>query len=157
MTGTSKVGVSSIIVDLDDYVNEHTGDIALREIRNHLDDLRGQLPAGIQGPTIVPHFWDTYPVVLGVTAPGLSPRELRDVAKKIGDDISRLPDVGEVQMVGDQEQQVNVDLDVRRLADYAISPLDVTNALARLHAPSRLVDFRHEGVLLVSNRRYTDR
>ena len=37
-------------------------------------------------------------------------------------------------MVGDQEQQVNVDLDVRRLADYAISPLDVTNALARRNA-----------------------
>ncbi|HZV79236.1 MAG TPA: efflux RND transporter permease subunit [Candidatus Binatus sp.] len=134
VTGTSKVGVSSIFVDLDDYVNERTGEIALREIRNHLDDLRGQLPAGIQGPTIVPHFWDTYPVVLGVTAPGFSARELRDIAKKIGDDISRLPDVGEVQMVGDQEQQVNVDLDVRRLADYAVSPLDVTNALARRNA-----------------------
>ena len=134
VTGTSKVGVSSVFIDLDDSVNEHTGDIALREIRNHLDDLRGQLPSGIQGPTIVPHFWDTYPVVLGITAPGLSPRELRDIAKKIGDDISRLPDVGEVQMVGDQEQQVNVDLDVRRLADYAISPLDVTAALARRNA-----------------------
>jgi len=134
VTGTSKVGVSSIIVDLDDQVNERTGDIALREVRNHLDDLRSQLPAGIIGPSIVQHFWDTYPVVLGITAAGLSPRELRDIAKKIGDDISRLPDVGEVQMVGALEQQVQVDLDVRRLADYAVSPLDVSAALARRNA-----------------------
>src|SRR5271165_4820996 len=75
VTGTSKVGVSSIIVELDDSVNEHTGDMALREVRNHLDDLRGQLPAGIVGPSIVQHFWDTYPVVLGVTAQGLRSEE----------------------------------------------------------------------------------
>lgn len=134
VTGASKVGVSSVTVDLDDFVDQRASDIALRDIRNHLDDLRGSLPSGIVGPSIVQHFWDTYPVVLGITAEGLTPRELRDVAKHIGDDVSRLPDVGEVEMVGDQEQQVNVNLDVRRMADYAIGPLDVTNALARRNA-----------------------
>ena len=134
VTGASKVGISSVTVELDDQANERTADIALREVRNHLDDLRGQLPSGINGPSIVQHYWDTYPVVLGVTAPGLSPRELRDVAKTIGDDVSRLPDVGEVEMVGDQEQQVAVELDIRRLAAYSVSPLDVTAALARRNA-----------------------
>lgn len=134
VNGTSKVGVSTVAVELDDIVNEHTADIALREVRNHLDDLRGSLPSGIVGPSIVQHFWDTYPVVLGITAEGLTPRELRDVAKKIGDDISRLPDVGDVEMVGNQEQQVSVNLDIRRLADYAVSPLDLTRALARRNA-----------------------
>ena len=129
VTGTSKPGVSAVDVELDDYVNDASGAQALRDVRDHLNDLRPTLPAGIDGPTVVSHFWDTYPVVLGVTAEGFSPRALRDLAKSLKDDLTRLPDVGDVQMIGAQEQQVNIDLDVRRLSEYGISPARVTQAL----------------------------
>lgn len=131
VTGTSKPGVSAVSVELDDYVNDSSGAAALRDIRDHLGDVRSSLPAGIVGPQIVSHFWDTYPVVLGVTAEGYTPRQLRDLAKLLKDEISRLPDVGDVQMVGAQEQEVHVDLDARRLADYGIAPEQVSAAVTQ--------------------------
>ena len=129
--GTSRPGISEVDVVFDDVINE--AGPTLRDVRDRLGDVTPQLPPGVQ-PSIVDDVWKTYPVVLGVSQDGATPRELRDAAKRLADRISRQPDVGFVKLVGEQVQQVNVDLDVAALQHYAIGAADVLNAIAARNA-----------------------
>jgi multidrug efflux pump subunit AcrB len=130
--GSSRPGISEVTVDFDDAIDN--ADATLRDVRNHLADLRASLPAAVDGPTIVDDVWKTYPIIVGVTSNGRSPRELRDFAETLGDRISRLPDVGLVKMVGAAEQQVDVDLDVAALSQFGITATDVSTAIAAQNA-----------------------
>jgi multidrug efflux pump subunit AcrB len=132
VTGISRPGISDVRVEFDDEMTHAEG--PLRDLRNKLDDLKPALPAGISGPTPVDDLWKTFPIVVGITGDGLSNRQLRDIAKTLSDELGTLPDVGEVQMTGDREQQVDVDVDTRALSTYAISPADVSNAIAAANA-----------------------
>jgi multidrug efflux pump subunit AcrB len=132
VNGVSRPGISDIEVDFDDALQHAEG--PLKDVRNKLDDLKGQLPAGIAGPTIVDDVWQTYPMLVGITADGLTQRQLRDVAKTLEDRLASLPDVGLVRMVGEQEQQVDVALDTRALSTYGLAPSDVVTALAGKNA-----------------------
>ena len=131
VTGISRPGISQVDVEFDDVI-EDAGPV-LHDVRNHLDDLRTDLPAGLQ-PTVIDDVWKTYPIVVGVTQDGATPRELRDVAKRLADRISRLPDVGLVKLVGEQVQQVDVALDVAALQQYSLTATDVVNALGGRNA-----------------------
>lgn len=132
VTGVSRPGVSDITVEFDDAMTHADG--PLRDVRAKLDDVRGQLPGGVVGPSMIDDIWKTYPIVLGITDDELTGRQLRDLAKTLGDRISTLPDVSAVVMSGAQEQQVAVDLDARALSAYGIAPADVTNAIAAKNA-----------------------
>ena len=134
VTGTSRPGLSDINVEFDDGMR--SAETPLNDIRHHLDDLRAALPADAQGPKLQEDFWNTYPVVLGVTAPGYDDRQLRDLAKSFKDDLNQLPDVGEVLMVGEQEQEVQVSVDLQRLTQYRIG---VGELVAALQARNALV------------------
>ncbi|HTJ25680.1 MAG TPA: efflux RND transporter permease subunit [Candidatus Limnocylindria bacterium] len=130
--GISRPGISQVDVVFDDVI--HDADPVLRDVRDHLADLHDQLPAGIGEPTLVDDVWKTYPIVVGVTQDGASPRELRDLAKHLADDLSRLPDAGLVKLVGEQVQRVDVALDVPALQRYALGAQDVVGALAARNA-----------------------
>ncbi|HYZ16589.1 MAG TPA: efflux RND transporter permease subunit [Candidatus Acidoferrum sp.] len=126
--GISRPGISQVDVEFDDVITD--GEPVLRDVRNHLNDLRDQLPPGIGTPTLVDDVWKTYPMVVGVTQDGASPRELRDLAKHLADRISRLPDAGLVKLVGEQVQRIDVAVDVTALARYALTAQDLVNALS---------------------------
>ena len=130
--GTSRPGISQVDVVFDDVIGDASP--VLRDVRNHVDDLRSALPAGIEGPSLVDDVWKTYPIVVGVTQDGATPRELRDVARRLADRLSRLPDVGLVKLAGVQTERVDVDLDVTALGRYALGPNDVTAAIAARNA-----------------------
>jgi len=126
--GTSRPGISVVEVVFDDAIN--SADQPLRDVRNKISDIASDLPRGIDGPTLVDDVWSTYPMIVGITARGYSDRELRDVAKHIADGISRLPDVAQVSLVGEQRQQVDVDLDLHALSAYGFSASDIIGAIS---------------------------
>lgn len=130
--GTSRPGISDITVVLDDEMQNADG--PLRDVRNAVADARASLPPSAVGPTQLDSVWTTYPIVLGLSADGLSPRALRDFATALRDRIATLPDVGEAVVVGAQEENVDVDLDLRALSQYGISADEVAGSLAARNA-----------------------
>jgi multidrug efflux pump subunit AcrB len=126
--GTSRPGISVVEVVFDDGINN--ADAPLRDVRNKLQDTAADLPHNIAGPTIIDDIWQTYPMIVGITARGYSDRELRDVAKHLADGLSRLPDVASVSLVGEQRQQVDVDLNLHALTAYGFSATDIIGAVA---------------------------
>lgn len=130
--GISRPGISQVDVVFDDVITD--ADPVLRDVRDHVNDLHDQLPPGIEAPTLIDDVWKTYPIVVGVTQDGASPRELRDLAKGLADRISRLPDAGLVKLVGEQVQRIDVAIDAPALQRYALGAQDVVNALAARNA-----------------------
>lgn len=126
--GISRPGISDVTVIFDDALTDADG--PLRDVRNHLADLAPQLPQAISGPLIVPHYWETTPMIVGISARGYSNRDLRDVAKHLADGLSRLPDVASVDLVGEQQRQVDVDVDLQKLAAYGMTASDISAAVA---------------------------
>jgi len=130
--GVSRPGISVIDVYLDDQISQ--ADPVLRDIRDHVDDVKPQLPSAVTGPVFIDDIWKTYPIVLGVFVPGYTPRQLRDFATAFKDDLSTLPDVGSVKLSGDREQTVDVDLDLRKLSGYGVTAGEIVDALGAHNA-----------------------
>lgn len=132
VTGISRPGVSVLTIEFDDEMQHAEG--PLRALREKIDDLKATLPIGTSGPTIDEDAWKTYPLLVGVSADDASDGALRDLAKHLADAIANLPDVGKAVLIGARERQVDVDLDVRALAEYGIAATDVTTAIAAHNA-----------------------
>lgn len=126
--GVSRPQISTVNVVFDDEITNADG--VLRDVRNHLADLHPLLPPAAQGPGIVDDFWLTYPLIIGVTGDGYDRAGLRDLAKHIADELSRLPDVDLVKLAGAQERQIDVDADLLALSAYGLSAGEVIDSIA---------------------------
>ncbi len=129
--GTSRSGISVVEVIFSDSATN--ADPILRDIRNHLSDLAGDLPNGLH-PELIDDVWSTYPMIIGIHAKGYSAREIRDVAKHLADGLAGLPDVAKVSLVGEQRQQITIDTDLHALSQYGISANDMIDALQARNA-----------------------
>jgi multidrug efflux pump len=130
--GISRPGISDVAVFFDDGTTD--ADAVLHDVRNHVADIKSQLPAAVIGPSILDDIWKTYPILLGISVDGDTPRQLRDFATTLKDQIGPLSDVGDVRIAGVQEQSIDVDIDLRKLDDFGITANDVVNTLAARNA-----------------------
>lgn len=102
------------------------------EVRRKMNDLRPQLPPGVQGPMVNDDFGDVYGTVLALTGDGYERRELEEIAEDIQARLLKLEDVGKVQIMGAPEQRVWLEYDLATLASYGLTPTAVAN-LVRAH------------------------
>jgi multidrug efflux pump len=99
-------------------------------VRKKLADLQRQLPAGVQGPFFNDEFGDTFGNLYAFTGDGFSYEDLRRYAQAAKIEALRLPDVGKVELVGEQEERVYVNLDSAKLANLQLDARTIWNALA---------------------------
>lgn len=104
------------------------------QVRKKMQDLSPSLPEGIRGPAVNDEFDDTFGTIYGFTADGFSMRELRDRVDDIRRDLMSLPDVGKIQLLGEQEEQLVVAFSPRKLAGMGLSLQQVTDALQAQNA-----------------------
>ncbi len=78
------------------------------QVRKKMQDTAPSLPQGVQGPVVNDEFEDTFGTIYGFTADGFTMRELRDRVDSIRRDLMSLPDVGKIQLLGEQEEQLVV-------------------------------------------------
>ena len=77
------------------------------------------LPKGVVGPFFNDEFGDVFGIVYGITYDGFTPREARDFAETARAEFLRAPEVGKVEIFGDQDEKVYLEL----LAAEARQPL----------------------------------
>ncbi|BAN96120.1 acriflavin resistance protein [Plautia stali symbiont] len=94
-----------------------------------MQDVTPTLPQGVQGPAVNDEFDDTFGTIYGFTADGFSPRELRDRVDDIRRDLMSLPDVGKIQLLGEQEEQLVVAFSPRQLSAMGLDLQQVAEAL----------------------------
>ena len=146
----SRAGESVVFVNLRDDTPPREVNEIWYQVRKKMADIAPTLPSGVQGPFFNDEFGDTFGLIYGFTAEGFTPRELRDRVDEIRAELLRVKDIGKVETLGIQEEQVRVEFSPRRLAAYGLDVRQVGEALAAQNAvaPSGLVRTSGEKVSL---------
>lgn len=126
---TSRPGVAVLQAEASDQL--HDLKKFRDELRNRIDDARSSLPQGVVSVDVNDRFADTSALIIGITWDGATDRQRGDLARKLRDRLRRLSDIAEVHLVAEQEERVTVSLSAQRLAQFALTPAQVTTAIAR--------------------------
>lgn len=88
------------------------------------------LPQGVVATAVVDDFGDASSVLLVMESDERSPRELSYFMDLLSDRLRTIPEMGNLKIVGDQNEEVAIYMDPARLTQYAISPSMVSTELA---------------------------
>src|SRR3954453_46579 len=127
LRSTSVEGVSQVFIT---FLLEKNADVAAQEVRNKVDLIVNDLPETAEQPTVQKLDTDAAPVVrIAVSAPR-SLREVTDVAdKQIKDRIESINGVGQVQIVGGRQREIEVWVDPDKLRAYNVTVAEVAAAV----------------------------
>ena len=101
------------------------------QVRKKVGDMRGTLPDGVQGPYFNDEFGDTFGIMYALTGDGFSLPDLKHVAEDVRERLLTVPGVGKVVLVGQQQEQVNIEVSYRKLAELGLTLPEVFDAVRR--------------------------
>ncbi|HEU4418746.1 MAG TPA: efflux RND transporter permease subunit, partial [Planctomycetota bacterium] len=133
------------------FVLEKDRDVAQQEVQGKVNTILSLLPPGTETPIVDKFDIDAAPVLTIVVSGPRDLRELTDIAdRQIGDELSGLPGVGSVSIVGGRPRAVQIRVDARKLEAYDLAITDVKQALARqnLELPGGRVDQQRRELVL---------
>jgi HAE1 family hydrophobic/amphiphilic exporter-1 len=127
LRSTSVEGVSQVFVT---FLLEKNADVAAAEVRNKVDLILNDLPETAEPPIVQKLDTDATPVLrIAVSAPR-SLREVTDVAdKQIKRLIESINGVGNVEIVGGRQREVQVWVDPDKMRAFNVTAADIANAV----------------------------
>jgi multidrug efflux pump len=125
----SRPGESLVFVAIKDSIPAKQVPEVYYQVRKKIGDIRGQLPTGIVGPSFNDEFGDTYGNIYALTGDGFTYAEIREYADKIKKELLRIPDVAKVELIGEQDEKVFVEVANTKIANLG---LDVNTVLSIL-------------------------
>ena len=138
----TRPGESTVMVFLRDTTKAGDIDGIWYQVRKKIDDIRGEFPQGLQGPSFNDEFGDVFGSIYAFTGDGLSMRQLRDYVEQVRAEIRSVPDLGKVQMVGQQNEVFYLNFSTRKLAALGIDQSQVIQSLQAQNAvtPSGVIE-----------------
>lgn len=120
------------------------------QVRKKIDDIRSQLPEGIQGPQFNDEFGDTYSLIYAFTTDGFSTRELRDEVERVRTLLLRVPDVAKADLIGTQDEKIFLEFSTRQMAALGIDAASLTDSLEAQNAivPSGVLEAGSERITI---------
>ncbi len=125
----SKPGETLIIFQVADSSQPEQLQEIWYQTRKKVGDMRGTLPQGVVGPFFNDEFGDVYGAIYALSADGFSPRELKDHADRVRQQLLRVPDVAKVEIFGAQDEKIYIEVSQARLAQLG---LDFGQVIAQL-------------------------
>ena len=115
-----------------------------------MSDIKATLPKDVVGPFFNDEFGDVFGIIYGITYDGFTPRQARDFAETVRAEFLRSPDVGKVDIFGDQDEKIYLNLSPQKLANLKLNLDDVLTAIAKQNAvvPSGVINTPSENVLV---------
>ncbi len=130
----TRPGESTVMVFLRDTTDAKGIPEIWYQVRKKIDDIRGQFPQGLQGPSFNDEFGDVYGSIYAFTADGFSMRQLRDYVEKVRADIREVPGLGKVEMIGQQDEVIYLNFSTRKLAALGLDQRQVVQSLQAQNA-----------------------
>lgn len=132
----SKPGHTTVIFQLADNFNPNEVSDRFYAARKKVGDAVHGFPQGVQGPYFNDDFGDTFGVMFALAAPGYSQAELVDFSRRIRNQLLNVKDVGKVEIFGQQQERVVIELARRELARYGLSSDEVARQISQQNAIS---------------------
>ncbi len=119
------------LVQLQDSVRGRDVASTWYQVRKKLDDIRGELPASLIGPTVDDEYGDVYSAVYMFTGDDYSLAELKRVAQQARTRLLKVKDVEKVDIIGEQQEQILLEFSHRKLATLGVTPQQIFDSVAR--------------------------
>lgn len=129
---TSRTGVSVVQVELKDSVSPDELQPVWDRLRRKLETIDG-LPSGV-----VPELNDddvgvTYGIAVALVSDGFSYAEMKSYADDIRDELIKLDSASKVEINGQQDERIFVEINDARLAEYGLTATTLKNTLSSLN------------------------
>lgn len=146
----SRAGKTVIYITLKDEVDASKIRDTWKDVRNFGEDIKRDLPDGVYGPYYDDRFDDVYGSIYAVTGDGYSYEEMRQEAEKTRRLLLAVPNVQKVELLGEQQEKVYVEVENAKLAKLGISPQVIANALKTQNeiAPAARIETDSDNVYL---------
>ena len=131
ITSESRTGISVISVDFLQSIDDMQP--VFDDLRQKVEDIRGDLPSGASTPAVNDEYGDVYGHLYSLTGDGFSPAELEDWSEFVRDNLLKEPDVAKVDVYGDLQEVVYVDYQNARLTELKMSPQQLGQGLESLN------------------------
>ncbi|MCG9580855.1 efflux RND transporter permease subunit [Vibrio tubiashii] len=131
ITSTSSNGMSQIMVSMEmEYGPDELPQI-WDEMRRKINDLRPNLPSGVNSVQIIDDFGDVYGIMIMLTGDGYDYIELKRYADYLSRELELVNGVGKVAIAGDQQEQLYVEVSLERLAALNLDMNTVVGLLSQ--------------------------
>ncbi|MDG3086340.1 efflux RND transporter permease subunit [Vibrio hannami] len=100
------------------------------ELRRKVNDLKAQLPPGVNDPLVIDDFGDVFGILLAVSGEGYDYKELLDYVDYLRRELELIDGIGKVSISGNQQEQVFIEISMKRLNTLGISPDTVFSLLS---------------------------
>ena len=137
----SKPGESVVFVFVKDSSRPDEIKESWYQVRKKVGDIRQTLPQGVVGPFFNDEFGDTFGNIYAITGDGFTYAQLKETADRIRNQLLRVKDVAKVDLIGEQDEKIYLELANAKLATLGVEPAAVFDALARQNAVSATGSF----------------
>ncbi|HVP89836.1 MAG TPA: efflux RND transporter permease subunit [Terriglobales bacterium] len=123
----SHEGVSFITIEFNNSANVN---IALQDSQRKVNGSIGDLPDDAETPVLQKFAIDELPVMRLGASSALPPREFyRRLKDQVVPQLSRVPGVGQISLIGGEEREIRVNVDQQKLRSLGLSILQVSQAI----------------------------
>ncbi|MEM7721656.1 MAG: efflux RND transporter permease subunit [Pseudomonadota bacterium] len=130
VTSRNMPGMSRLDVEVQDtYSGEELPQI-WTELRQRIDNIRGDLPDGARTPIVDDGFGDVYGIFFAVTAPGLTDAERHQLATFLRRELLAVEGVADVDVAGLPDEAIFVEPNMAITANLGINPQSLIQAIA---------------------------
>lgn len=102
---------------------------AFYQIRKKVGDIGNELPSGLLGPYFNDEFGDTFITLHSISGDGYTYPELKKFAIQARDMLLSTPGVEKATIIGDQAEQIYIDVSSKVLAERGLTLNDLRNAI----------------------------
>jgi hydrophobic/amphiphilic exporter-1 (mainly G- bacteria), HAE1 family len=146
--------VSSVIITLKSGTDV---DYALNDAQRRINAILKDLPEDVDPPSLNKFSLDDLPIMTLSASGKMDEAAFYDLMdKRIAPVLSRVEGVAQVNLIGGQEREIQVNIDADRLEGYGLSLLQVQNAIlsSNLDFPTGSVQTREQDVLIRLSGKY---
>ncbi len=132
LRSTSSDSVSQVVVE---FELEKNIDIAYQEVLAKIQTVRSELPKDLEDPVVEKFDIDSTPILAAVVSSDhMGIRDLTHLTDKtVKERLQRVPNVGQVKLIGGRDRKMWLWLNRSRLEGYGLSVQDVEKALQTEH------------------------
>lgn len=123
-TSMDSIAVVQLMLEVDTNLDE-----AFRELREKMDDLQPKLPNEVEEIEIETDYFETTGILLSISSNEFTYTDLADYADSIERELMSVEGLQRIEVVGDLEYDLIIEIDEEQLNYYGFSLNDVVNTL----------------------------
>ncbi len=128
ITARAYQGFAVVILEFDVSFDKEK---ALEDVRAQVETARGELPPDSKQPIVVEFNTSLQPVITVALSGDAPERTLLTMARTLRDDLKQIPSVLDVDIGGDRQEQLEINIDPSKLESYGITQTEMFNAITQ--------------------------